>query len=157
MNWFNQTLTLLNELVQLVLQLLTLGQQLLAEAIHIRKLLQIPVNETIQFKGVPNNMPATMTDVQTVAVSGVAATDAAGEAVVVDTTKITWTVGDPTLLTITLDPTSALPTFGFNKGVFTGSLPATSQVSGRTCRSLPDKKARLRSYRRRSSVCGRQG
>lgn len=75
-------------------------------------------------------MPATITDVQTVAVSGIAAVDAANEPVIVDTTKITWTVGDPTLLSITLDPTSGLPTFGFNTGVFTGTLPATSQVSG---------------------------
>lgn len=71
-----------------------------------------------------------MTDIQTVAVLSVAATDAAGEPVVVDTTKITWTAGDPTLLTIVLDPTTGLPTFGFNKGVFTGALPATSQVTG---------------------------
>lgn len=75
-------------------------------------------------------MPASITDIQSVAVTGVAAVDAAGEAVTVDTTKITWTVGDPTLLTIALDPTTALPTFAFNKGVFTGALPATSQVTG---------------------------
>lgn len=89
----------------------------------------IPIEEQITFKGELPGMPATMTDVQTVAVSGIAATDAAGEPVTIDYTKVTWTVGDPTLLTITLDPTSNLPTFGFNKGVFTGALPATSQVS----------------------------
>ena len=74
-------------------------------------------------------MPATITDVQSVAVTGIAAVDAAGEPVVVDTTKVTTSVGDPTLLTFTLDPTTNLPTFSFNKGVFTGTLPATSQVS----------------------------
>lgn len=90
----------------------------------------VPVVEIIQFQGVQPNMPATITDIQTVAVAGIAATDAANEAVAVDTTKVTWSVGDPTLLTITLDGTTGLPTFGFNTGVFTGTLPATSQVSG---------------------------
>lgn len=74
-------------------------------------------------------MPASITDVQSIAVVGIAAVDAAGEPVVVDTTKVTTTVGDPTLLVFSLDPTSNLPTFSFNKGVFTGTLPATSQVS----------------------------
>jgi hypothetical protein len=98
----------------------------------IKKVLKIgiPVEEQIQFQGVTQGMPATMTDVQSVAVSGIAAVDAAGEAVKIDTTQITWTVGDPTLLTFTQDPTTKLPTFSFNKGVFTGTLPATSQVSG---------------------------
>lgn len=74
-------------------------------------------------------MPATITDIQSVAVTGVAAVDAAGEAVTVDTTQITTTVGDPTLLKFTLDSATNLPTFSFNQGVFTGALPATSQVS----------------------------
>lgn len=74
-------------------------------------------------------MPATITDVQSVAVTGIAAVDAAGEAVTVDTTQVDTTVGDPTLLKVVLDPTTNLPTFSFNQGVFTGTLPATSQVS----------------------------
>lgn len=74
-------------------------------------------------------MPASITDIQSVAVAGIAAVDAAGEPVAIDTTKVTTSVGDPTLLTFTLDPTSNLPTFAFNKGVFTGSLPASSQVT----------------------------
>lgn len=74
-------------------------------------------------------MPATITDVQSIPVTGIAAVDAAGEAVTVDTTQVTTSVGDPTLLAFTLDPTTNLPTFSFNKGVFTGTLPATSQVS----------------------------
>jgi len=90
----------------------------------------VPVVEYIQFENQGENMPASITDIQTVAVASVNAVDAAGEPVPVDTTKITWTVGDPTLLTITLDPTTGLPTFGFNQGVFTGTLPATSQVTG---------------------------
>jgi len=74
-------------------------------------------------------MPATITDVQSVAVVGISAVDAAGEPIAVDTTQVTTTVGDPTLLSFTLDPTSNLPTFSFNKAAFTGTLPATSQVS----------------------------
>ena len=98
----------------------------------IRKVLGIgvPVQEQIQFQGLGVNMPATITDVQSVAVSAIAAVDAANEPVTIDYSKVTWTVGDPTLLVFTTDPATFLPKFSFNKGVFTGTLPASSQVSG---------------------------
>jgi hypothetical protein len=54
----------------------------------------------IQFQGEPPGMPGLLTDIQSVTAT-VAEADSTGAPVTVDPTKLTWTVGDPTIASAT--------------------------------------------------------
>ena len=58
---------------------------------------------TIQFEGAKPGMPGILTDTQSISAS-IAETDAAGQPVTIDPTKVTWTVGDPTISALTQNP-----------------------------------------------------
>lgn len=70
---------------------------------RIVALLSKPVKAVITFKGEKPGMPGQMTDVQTISAS-VAEQDAAGQPVTIDPTKISWTVGDPTVASVATNP-----------------------------------------------------
>ena len=84
-------------------QIVHLLQQILAEVQAIRLLVSRPVKMQIIFIGGIPNMPGTMTDVQSIS-AVISETDAAGQPVTFDPSKVTWTVGDPTIAQLTSNP-----------------------------------------------------
>jgi len=107
--------------------------ELLSAILHelkaIRKVVCRPVEAKIHFAGEEIGMPGQMTDVQSVTAQ-IAETDAAGQPVTIaDSSKVTWTIADPSIADLTVDAASGIATFKA-KAVGTSSVGVTDGSNG---------------------------
>lgn len=93
----------LKQIISLLQHSNATSDSILAEVIHIRRLLQVPVTMQLQFKGGKPGMPGTETDTQTIPCTALEK-DAAGQPVTLNPANVTWSIDDPSIAQLTQNP-----------------------------------------------------